>query len=357
MNSFVTTTWMPGHSRSRAWVPASAPFKWNQFGFTLGGPVQIPKVFNGRNRLFFFSNYEGFRLRDQAQAVYSVPSAPMRTGNFSQLLASGTVITDPLDNNKPFSGNIIPTSRLNPIALGLLQYYPAPNVPGAGLVNNYLALDNNFENKDQFNQRVDFIENDKSSWFGRYSFENDQEDSQALVDNGSSITTKVQQGMLSNTRILSPTIVNEFRFGYSGYSNLNVAQLAYQQDPIKELNIPLPGGFDPPPYGWGVPNVSIEGFSTFGDSVFAPFITHDHTFQWTDGLSWTHGAHSLKFGVDFRRDQYNETGNQTQPVTSSFRIRRPDMASAITCSAISRASRPWPGCPRRSFGPPAKPIM
>jgi Carboxypeptidase regulatory-like domain/TonB dependent receptor len=293
-------------------VPASAPFKWNQFGFTLGGPIVIPKVFNGRNRLFFFSNYEGFRLRDQAQAVYSVPSAAMRTGNFSQL---STVITDPLNNNAPFADNIIPANRLNPISVGLLQYYPAPNVPGAGLVSNYLALDNNLENKDQFNQRVDFIESEKSNWFGRYSFENDAEDSQALVDNGSNITTKVQQAMLSNTRILSPTIVNEFRFGYSGYSNQNVAQLAYQQDPIRELNIPI---FDPPPYGWGVPNVSIEGFSTFGDSVFTPFITHDHTFQWTDGLSWTHGAHSFKFGIELRRDQFNETGNQT--TTGNFSI-------------------------------------
>ncbi len=296
-------------------VPSSAPFKWNQFGFTLGGPVEIPKVFNGRNRLFFFSNYEGFRLRDQAQAVYSVPSAAMRTGNFSQLLGSGTVITDPLNNNAPFPGNIIPANRLNSISLGLLQYFPAPNVPGAGLVNNYLALDNNLENKDQFNQRIDFIESQKSTWFGRYSFENDQENSQALVQNGNNIATKVQQAMISNTRIISPTLVNEFRFGYSGYSNSNVAQLAYQQDPIKQLGIPI---FDPPPYGWGVPNVSIQGFSTFGDSVFTPFITHDHAFQWTDGLSWTHGAHSFKFGIEIRRDQFNETGNQT--TTGNFSV-------------------------------------
>src|SRR6266852_8929481 len=83
-------------------VPEKSPFKWNQYGFTLGGPVQIPKLFDGKNRLFFMSNYEGFRLRNQAQIVYSTAPAAMRTGDFSQLLP-GTVIRDPL-NNQPLSG-------------------------------------------------------------------------------------------------------------------------------------------------------------------------------------------------------------------------------------------------------------
>ena len=74
-------------------VPSSAPFKWNQFGFYLGGPVQIPKLFNGKNKLFFMSNYEGFRLRNQTQTVYSTPPVAMRSGNFSQLLP-GTKVTD-----------------------------------------------------------------------------------------------------------------------------------------------------------------------------------------------------------------------------------------------------------------------
>ena len=94
-------------------VPISSPFKWNQYGFTLTGPVQIPKLFDGKNRLFFMANYEGFKLRNQTQGVYNVPSAAMRGGNFSQILP--TAIIDPT-NNQPFGGNIIPSGRLDPIS-------------------------------------------------------------------------------------------------------------------------------------------------------------------------------------------------------------------------------------------------
>src|SRR5439155_17930437 len=100
-------------------TPGSSPFKWNQYGFVLGGPVEIPKLFSGKDRLFFMSNYEGFKLRNQVQQIYSVPSLAMRSGNFSELLPR-TVIKDPLNNDQPFTGNIIPTQRLNRIALALL---------------------------------------------------------------------------------------------------------------------------------------------------------------------------------------------------------------------------------------------
>ena len=84
-------------------VPTSSPFKWNQFGFTLGGPIQIPKLFNGKNRLFFMANYEGFRLRNQTQGVYNAPSVAMRGGDFSQILP-GTVITD-FTNGQPYTNS------------------------------------------------------------------------------------------------------------------------------------------------------------------------------------------------------------------------------------------------------------
>jgi hypothetical protein len=79
-------------------VPTSSPFKWNQYGFTLGGPIRIPRIYDGKNRLFFMANFEGFRLHNQTQGVYNVPSVAMRGGDFSQILP-GTAITDPLNNN------------------------------------------------------------------------------------------------------------------------------------------------------------------------------------------------------------------------------------------------------------------
>ena len=287
-------------------VPESAPFKWNQYGFTVGGPVRIPKLFNGKDRLFFTTNFEGFRLRNQTQVTYSTPPAAMRAGDFSQLLP-GIKITDPLNNNQPFPGNIIPSNRFSKQAVGLLEFYPTPNIPGAGLVNNYLSLQNNTSDKDQFTQRIDFVENTRSNWFGRYSWQDEYQVQPALKLNGHTLAVNVKQAMISNTRILSPSMVNEFRFGYSGFHNNLANELQYKRDVIKELGI---GAFDPPPAAWGSPGVSVLGFSGFGDDVNGPFIIHDHTFQWIDGLSWTHGKHSLKMGFEFRRDRFNQVGNQ-----------------------------------------------
>lgn len=288
-------------------VPQSAPFKWNQYGFVLGGPVQIPKVFNGKDKLFFLSNYEGFKLRNQAQGTFSVPSAAMRNGNFSEILP-GTFVRDPLNNRQPFPGNIIPVNRLDPTSKALLEFYPTPNVAGAGLVNNYLALQNNYSNKEQFTQRIDFAESAKSSWFGRYSWQDDTSYTGNLYRNGLTVNNVVKQAVISNTRLFSPTLVNEFRAGYLGYRNALLNELAFQRNLIEELKIPF--YLNPPPIGWGTPNVVVAGFSTFGDSIQGPFAAYDHTFQFVDGLSWTHGSHSFKFGGEYRRDRYNEFGNQ-----------------------------------------------
>src|SRR3984957_6155106 len=95
-------------------APPSSPFKWNQYGYTVGGPVWIPKLFNGKNRLFFMSNYEGFKLRQQTQTVNTTFPAAFRTGDFSSVLATH-VITDPT-TSLPFPGNMIPSNRLDTIA-------------------------------------------------------------------------------------------------------------------------------------------------------------------------------------------------------------------------------------------------
>ncbi len=287
-------------------VPASAPFKWNQFGFTLGGPISIPKLFNGKDRLFFMSNYEGYRLRDQTQTVYTTAPTAMRNGDFSQLLP-GTVIKDPV-TGAPFPNNMIPATRLNAIAVGMLQYYPVPNVAGAGLTNNYLALDNNSTNKDQFTQRVDFVESTKSTWFGRYSFQNETLVEPALDLNGSNIDVHVKQGMIGNTRILTPNIVNDFRGSYQGFDDLSLTQLAYKQNVNEQLGIPLLA--DVPPIAWGTINITITGYSPIGDNINSPYAANDRLFQFGDGISWTHGAHTIKFGGDVRRDRYNVLGGQ-----------------------------------------------
>ncbi|HLY62410.1 MAG TPA: TonB-dependent receptor, partial [Terriglobia bacterium] len=292
-------------------APVSSPFKWNQYGYTVGGPVWIPKLFNGKNRLFFMSNYEGFKLRQQTQTVYTTFPSAFRTGDFSSVLATH-VITDPT-TGAPFPGNIIPGGRLDTIAKGLLQYFPAPNIgnaPNNGLSNNYLALDNIAENKYQTTQRVDLVQSAKSSWFVRYSMQNESGVMPALDANGMSLVTDVKQVAINNTFVLSPTLVNEARFGFLNFYNNYAPELAGKTDVVKQLN--LPGLLsDPAPPAWGVPNVTLgDGFSGFGNNTDGPYTTSDHILQVVDNISWTHGSHSFKFGVEIDRTDFNETGNQ-----------------------------------------------
>ncbi len=287
-------------------APAHSPFKWNQFGFTLGGPISIPKLFNGKDRLFFASNYEGFRERQQVQSVITTVPAAMRNGDFSQLLPA-TKITDPL-TGAPFPGNMIPTTRLDHAAQVLLQYDPLPNVPGTTLSNNYLNVTHNLTDKDQFTQRVDFIESAKSSWFGRYSWQNENILTPAISEAGSHLTVQVSQFVLSNTRVISPTMVNEARVGYNGFHNQNATFLANTLDVDAQAGLGL---LNPvPAFAWGVPNTGISnGYTSFGDNIEGPYNNNDETFQGIDTLSWTHGSHSLKFGAEIRRDRFNQTGN------------------------------------------------
>src|SRR5439155_1053618 len=114
-------------------------------------------------------------------------------------------------------------------------------------------------------------------------------------------------GLIDNTRILSPTLVNEFRFGINHFFNDIGGELNFVRDPIKELNILVP---DPPPIAWGMPSIGILGFSGFGDDSNSPYLNYNYTFQWTDNLSWNRGAHSMKSGADIRRDRFSQIGNQ-----------------------------------------------
>src|SRR3989441_1607908 len=115
---------------------AKSRFKWNDYGFEIDGPIRIPKLFNGQNKLFFMANYEALRRRQSFQSIYSVPTSAMFGGNFSGL---NTTIYDPT-NKTPFAGNIIPSSRFDPTSQKLLPYYAAANVAGAGssLTNNFV---------------------------------------------------------------------------------------------------------------------------------------------------------------------------------------------------------------------------
>jgi len=294
--------------------PPKDPFKWNQYGFALGGPISIPKVFDGKNRLFFFSNYEGYRDRKQLRGVFNVPTAAMRAGDFRGFPAiydpttrvrNGNVITA-----MPFPNNIIPANRIDPISTKMLEFVPEQNVfGGSGFTGNYQVGLRRLIDKDQFTQRIDFVESASSNWYGRYSWGSETQTQEAIRFTGTKIATKPRQEMISNNRIFSPTMVNEFRVTHIGFANAFGTPLANVRNVGAELGIPA---FAPAsPEAWGIPNLEIQPFSLFGDTTNGPFVTNNHIFQFVDNFSWTKGRHSMRFGAEIRRDRYNLNGNST----------------------------------------------
>jgi hypothetical protein len=290
--------------------PSKSPFKWNDWGFELDGPVRIPKIFNGRNRLFFMVNDEWKQQRQNAQALYTLPTAAMFAGNEAGL----NTIYDPLTasgangTRTPFPNNVIPTSRLDPISQKLLAYYPSANLPG--LSNNFTQLQSSPSNRDGLTVRMDWVESAKSQWTGRYSRGDENQSSTGLSITGSKILTSYDQYLVSNTRTLTPTLVNEARYGYSAFNNQIGTLDADVVNSVGSLGIPgLSAGA---PATWGVPSMTFtgDGFSGLGDSSDGPYVINDNILQFVDNLSWTRGKHTFRFGFEYNRQNFNQVGNQ-----------------------------------------------
>ena len=303
--------------------PPKDPFKWNQFGFTMGGPVTIPKLFDGKNRLFFMANYEWFRQRRNVQAVSSVPTAAMQGGNFTDVVTTSNNsirtlgIFDPLtraivngvNTAQPFAGNVIPTNRISAVSKQLLEFLPVPNLANPDIRNNYIQSQGRPINRDQLVTRGDFVESSNSQWFGRYSWGDENQSNEALKLNGTKLVTNFNQYMIANTRVLSSAIVNEARFGYTQFYNTNGTELAFARDVVSELKIPgLAGG---PAVQWGIPNVSLSGvYAGWGNDSEGPYENNNSSWQIVDNFSLIKGKHSFKFGGELRNDHYNQVGNQ-----------------------------------------------
>ena len=296
-------------SRIYAFTPAQAAapkpaFQWNQYGFTAAGPV-------ARNRVFFMSNFEGFQDDKTFLNNFTVPTAAMRSGDFS---AFATPLLDPatctvaggVRSCQTFPGNRIPANRIHPTSLDLLEFYPEPNAAGTTL--NYLSEVDRVIDRKQYTQRMDFNQSSALNWMGRYSWSHDDEVTPALKLNGSKLLNTIHQLMIGNTYTLSPTVLNEFRFGYNSFFNTFGRELAFVRDVVKELGIP--GVSTGPPESWGIPTVGISGYSGFGDSTEGPYTNRNKVFEFTDNLSWFRGTHSFKAGAAIRFDQYNQEGNQ-----------------------------------------------
>jgi outer membrane receptor protein involved in Fe transport len=280
---------------SRTFNQATLPAKiGNTFGGTLGGPVLLPKLYDGRDRTFFYFTWESLRFPRQQTLTNSVPTARMKAGDFS---AEGITIRDPL-TGEPFPNNRIPESRFNAAARAIIPFYPTPNV-GAGerfVGSNF--IENRVSNieSNQWDLRIDHQIAQTHKIFGRYSTKDGTTISpNSLLLPSDTGFSDYQQAVVNYTWVLRPNLVNEFlggisyapsgsEFPFDGRSFMNSLNF---NDIEKDI------------FFNALPNFSIDRLTSF--SKGRPGRSVSWNTQFIDNLSWVKGPHTFKFGVDIRR--------------------------------------------------------
>ena len=313
------------------------PYHFNQFGATLGGPLLIPKIYNGRNKTFFFFAYEGDRVRQLSTGQGTAASAAMRNGDFSELLP-GTVIKDPY-TGLPFPGNIIPASQIAPQAVKLMQYIPLPNLPGQSL--NFINTGSNIDNESQYFGRMDEKISQKDTLFFRIALRDTNFRNVTINPNFGSLGYPTNQNyVLSETHVFSPSIVNEARLSYIRES---IPTLTGREgadiDPLRDFGI---SGLNfSNPLIRGIPTATITGYLGTGENFANPrLLFSSPSFQ--DGVLIQLNKHSLHIGGDFARwrddvyglgatnqGQFNFTGQLTGNAFADFVLGLP-YSTALT---------------------------
>lgn len=283
---------------------AKAHKAYNTFGGSVSGPVDVPGFYKGKDKTFFFADYEGNRRRFTTPEVLSVPTAAMRAGILTNL-PGGTVV-DP-NTGSPFPGNVIPAGRLNPVAQSLFgNFLPLPNSGnGIDTIGNYRVQAPTPANIDGYDVRIDQNLNVKQQLYGRWSWKNvDTTAVNGLLPSEQHAETN-RNLVLTHSYAIRSNLLNEVRFGLTYYA-IQVNFPVSGANAVRTLGL---AGLDLS----DVPGVNAFPAFDFSDSTgFTPMgrdktgITRSQTLQFTDNLSWIRGAHTLKFGVDFRRVRYTD---------------------------------------------------
>ncbi|QOY85742.1 TonB-dependent receptor [Paludibaculum fermentans] len=283
------------------------PFRQNQYGVAVGGPVVLPKVYNGRDKTFWFASWEGYRRRRGNTTISSTPIAAWRTGDFSSF---NKQIYDPLTGTQtadgivrqPFAGNIIPKARLNAGMLYLQDtYLPLPNVAGLQ-TNNYVMTDPTANNRDMLVLRGDHSLGSKDTFFARYMRqrvgENAPSNFSTVRYNGTRIDSD-NFGVGWN-HVFGTTTVLEVKYGYNHPNNPGCDQF---KNGLKRSDVLAKAGikmFDSNALCDVMPNFSADGlFGTFAGGGGETIIDTDH--QYEAKLSRMMGRHSVKFGGQYMR--------------------------------------------------------
>lgn len=272
----------------------------NDFGATIGGPVVLPHLYNGRNKTFFFGTYEGLRFPLATVLQAKVPTALMKQGNFSQEIAS-------LRN--PFTGGTYPNATLPAISASsaaFLQFYPDPNVaPNESLAQatqqygyNYLSTRRQDIFSNQFDVRVDESLGQKLSVFARYTFKDITQLRPAdLTLPSSNAIGNYRIFATSANYIFNPHLANEFRFGFTLEEDGTV-------NPFNGAAAVQAAGFQglpPTPFFNGLSHIGFNDGAVYSIGERLNSTERSRIFQYVDNLTWQHGQHTVVFGADLRQ--------------------------------------------------------
>ncbi|MGE0105312.1 MAG: carboxypeptidase regulatory-like domain-containing protein [Blastocatellales bacterium] len=314
----------PSRDKDRDGKADRDALRYNRYGFTVGGPVYLPRfgtggspLWSGKNKSFFFFSFEGLKDTFPEPAQFTVPTAKMRQGDFSELLP-GIVIYDPATaraegsrvRRDPFPGNIIPQNRLSPIALNYLRYYPLPNQPGdAQQRNNFISGQPRTDDFDSESFRFDQTISEKQRFFLRYSRNSRVEARSNWTDvvngirpTGNFLFRINNGGTFDYLYSFTTTTILNVRVGFSRFNEPSIRQ---HEGAVSPASLGWPQStvalFGPESY---LPRFEISGYSVLGDSVGGGSSHNIYSVQPT--LTKISGSHSFKMGADWR--SYRENG-------------------------------------------------
>lgn len=290
-----------------------AAFRQNQFGGVFGGRII-------RNKTFFFGDYQGTRQRTAAaSSIGSLPPTAIRSGDLSSLR---TPIFDPLARrlaangavvSTPFTGAVIPQSRINASSTAVLKLIPEPNFGAAGVQsrNFFRQIPRGFD-QDQWDVRVDHALTANHNLFGRVSKSNQTNPQPGTIDGfiggGSTLYRDIFQAVLNDTVVFSPTTVNEFRAGYTRHNGSRIVNEVADGAKFATENrvalFPFPvSGFPSIAFNFSGEGTGSTQFDGFGGG--SSDLNYENRFHFADTVSINRSQHAMKFGADFRRNRFD----------------------------------------------------
>ncbi len=299
------------YSLTQANPPKIGTYRTN-WGASLGGPLVIPKVYNGKDKTFFFLNYSGMRSRTPVDSFSTVPTDAERGGDFGD---RNLQLFDPASNStgsRTAFGSSIPTGRISSVAQGLLQFIPEPNLPG--LVQNFHFQTRVPGATDAFSIRVLHTISPKLNARVIYSFSESRSHGFSnfpqLESNSDGRGQNVQLGLTQNW---SPRFINDTSINWSRNRSNSLNNFAFLNDIAGNLGI---SGISTAPIDFGLPQVSLTNFTGLNDPV--PALRRNQSTRTMDNVTWIRPKHTFRFGAEIRRNQTNTITDPTPRGLFSF---------------------------------------